>query len=76
MDESPISTKEVCELLRISEPTLRRRRLQGKVPYVKQGRHIYYFRSAILESLKQPQQRESSTGNRGYSRRTANGTVA
>lgn len=63
-DEPPISISEACELLKISEPTLRKRRARGEIPCYRQGRNYYFFKSELLASLKDPKAvRRLSAGN-------------
>lgn len=70
-DEKPIGIKEACELLSVTEPTLRDWREKGLVPYRKIGDRYYFFRSELLGGMEQPQRRGrhghtgSATGRRG-----------
>lgn len=50
--EEFITTQEVCDILNISVPTLRRRRLDGKIPYYQEGKTIRFKRSEILGLAK------------------------
>jgi excisionase family DNA binding protein len=52
--ELPISKKDVCRLLRCSEPTMTKWMAVGKIPFYRKGRRVYFFRSEILQSLEQP----------------------
>jgi excisionase family DNA binding protein len=50
--EEFITTQEVCNILNISVPTLRKRRLDGKISYYKEGKTIRFKRSEILGLAK------------------------
>jgi len=46
-----LSRKEVCEKLKITEPTLWRLQKSGKIPFVKIGRRILFEKQAVLNSI-------------------------
>lgn len=56
-EEAPISKKEVCRLLRCSEPTMTKWMATGKIPFRRKGRRVYFFKSEVLKSLEQPLKR-------------------
>lgn len=47
-----VTRKEVCILLRISEPTLWVLTKSGKLPFIKIGRRVLFDRQQILDFLK------------------------
>ncbi|PRY14366.1 excisionase family DNA binding protein [Pontibacter ummariensis] len=55
--EKPISKKEACQLLRCSEPTITKFMAEGKIPFYRKGRRVYFFKSEVLQSLEQPLRR-------------------
>lgn len=50
--ESLLTSKEACEFLRCSKPTLSRWKNAGIVPHVRIGRNIRYRKSDIEKILK------------------------
>jgi excisionase family DNA binding protein len=52
--EQPISKVEACRLLRCSQPTMTKWMSEGKIPFYRKGRRVYFFRSEILTSLDRP----------------------
>ncbi|QCR23786.1 helix-turn-helix domain-containing protein [Pontibacter sp. SGAir0037] len=52
--EQPISKVEACRLLRCSQPTMTKWMAEGKVPFYRKGRRVYFFKSEVLSSLEQP----------------------
>lgn len=52
--EKPVSTKEICEFLSITEPTLIRWRNRGKIPFLKIGTNIRYDKAAVLKAIEAP----------------------
>ena len=44
-----ITIKEACKILKISVPTLRKKRLEGEIPCYKEGKIIRFKRSEILD---------------------------
>jgi excisionase family DNA binding protein len=57
--EQPVSKKDVCRLLRCSEPTMTKWMTAGKIPFYRKGRRVYFFRSEVLKSLEQPLKRRA-----------------
>jgi len=51
-NEQPINTKELCNFLDITEPTLIRWRNKGKIPFLKIGSRILYQKGAVLAALE------------------------
>jgi excisionase family DNA binding protein len=52
--EKPITTKELCEYLNITEPTVIRWKKKGKIPYFRIGSAIRYNLKDVLKSLEKP----------------------
>ena len=52
--EKPVSTKEICDFLSITEPTLIRWRNKGKIPFLKIGTNIRYDKAAVLKAIENP----------------------
>ena len=50
-DETPITTKELCAFLGITEPTVIRWRKKGKIPYLQVGSRILYQKAAVITAL-------------------------
>jgi len=50
-DEKPITVKELCVFLGVTEPTIIRWRVKGKIPFLKIGSRILYQKSAVLAAL-------------------------
>lgn len=57
-DEKPIGIKDACELLGVSEPTLREWRKKGLVPYRLIGDRYYFFRSELLAGSGKPYRKD------------------
>lgn len=51
-EEDPITSKELCQALNISLPTLLQHRNSGKIPYLKLGGRILYKKSSVLAALE------------------------
>ena len=51
-NEQPITTKEICNFLGITEPTIIRWRKKGKIPFLQVGSRILYQKSAVLKALE------------------------
>jgi excisionase family DNA binding protein len=47
-----IDSKELCKLLDITEPTLKRWRDKGKLPFLQLGSRIRYSKAAVLRALE------------------------
>ncbi len=58
-DEPPITTKELCTFLGITEPTVIRWRKKGKIPYLQVGSRILYQKCAVINALEN----KKGTGN-------------
>lgn len=58
VSEVLLETKEVLEKLKISPATLYNWRNQGKIPFHKIGRRVYYKESQILAALDVPVMKE------------------
>lgn len=54
--EKPVNTKDICEFLDVTEPTLIRWRNKGKIPFLQIGSRILYQKSAVLKALKNQEQ--------------------
>ncbi len=50
--EQPITTKELCEFLGITEPTVIRWRKKGKIPFMQIGSSIRFDLTAVLAALE------------------------
>jgi excisionase family DNA binding protein len=50
-NDTPVSTKEICKFLNITEPTLIRWRQKGKIPFLRIGGRLMYQKSAVVEAL-------------------------
>jgi excisionase family DNA binding protein len=50
-DEQPITTKELCNFLGITEPTILRWRKKGKIPFLQVGSRILYQKAAVIAAL-------------------------
>lgn len=51
--EAPIFIQEASKLLGITVPTMYSKVSKGEVPVTKRGKRLYFFRSELLEYLKQ-----------------------
>ncbi|MEQ7798180.1 helix-turn-helix domain-containing protein [Pedobacter sp. ASV1-7] len=51
-NEPPITTKQLCEFLGITEPTVIRWRKKGKIPFMQIGSSIRFDVAAVLASLE------------------------
>lgn len=51
--KKPITTKELCELLNITEPTIIRWRNKGKIPFMRIGGSFRYDIEAVLKALEE-----------------------
>lgn len=50
--ENPITGKELCKYLGISEPTLIRWRKKGKIPFLRVGGVLRYDKAAVSKALE------------------------
>jgi excisionase family DNA binding protein len=48
----PLTTKQLCEFLGISEPTVIRWRKKGKIPFFQIGSSLRYDKEAVLKALE------------------------
>jgi excisionase family DNA binding protein len=51
-NEQPITTKQLCEFLGITEPTVIRWRKKGKIPFLQIGSSIRFNLSSVIASLE------------------------
>jgi excisionase family DNA binding protein len=51
-NEQPITTKQLCEFLGITEPTVIRWRKKGKIPFLQIGSSIRFKLSSVIASLE------------------------
>lgn len=49
--ERPITTKELCEYLRVTEPTIARWKQKGKIPFFNIGTAVRFNLKDVLKSL-------------------------
>ncbi len=49
--EPPITTKQLCEFLGITEPTVIRWRKKGKIPFMQIGSALRYDKEAVLQAI-------------------------
>ena len=54
-DEQPVSSKELCSYLNISEPTLIRWRKRGRIPFLQVGSRKLYQKSAVISAIQAKQ---------------------
>ena len=50
--DKPVTTKELCQFLSISEPTCIRWRQKGKIPFMQFGGSIRYDKAAVLAAIE------------------------
>ena len=51
-NEQPVTTKQLCEFLGITEPTVIRWRKKGKIPFMQIGSAIRFNLSAVVSALE------------------------
>jgi excisionase family DNA binding protein len=51
--QPPITTKQLCQFLGITEPTVIRWRKKGKIPYIQIGSALRYDKEAVLLALSE-----------------------
>ncbi|MGN6297935.1 MAG: helix-turn-helix domain-containing protein [Ginsengibacter sp.] len=51
-NEKPITTKELCKFLNVTELTLHRWRNKGKIPFFQIGSAVRYNKNEVLEALR------------------------
>lgn len=49
--EQPITTKQLCEFLSITEPTVIRWRKKGKIPFMQIGSALRYDKEAVIKAI-------------------------
>jgi excisionase family DNA binding protein len=50
--DKPITTRELCEYLGITEPTVIRWRKKGKIPFLQIGSAIRFDKQAVVKALE------------------------
>lgn len=50
--EPPVTTKQLCEYLNITEPTVIRWRQKGKIPFFQIGSAVRYDKNEVMEALR------------------------
>lgn len=53
----PITTKQLCEFLGLTEPTIIRWRQKGKIPFMQIGSAIRYDKNKVIEALEVKKQK-------------------
>ena len=51
-NEQPVTVKEICSFLGVTEPTVIRWRKKGKIPFMQVGSRVLFQKSAVLEALQ------------------------
>ncbi|WP_158991676.1 helix-turn-helix domain-containing protein [Mucilaginibacter sp. L196] len=51
-NEQPITVKELCQFLGITEPTIIRWRKKGKIPFMQIGSRILFQKSKVIAALE------------------------
>ncbi len=51
-NEKPITVKELCKFLNITEPTLIRWRKKGKIPFIQIGSRILFQKSKVIAAIE------------------------
>jgi excisionase family DNA binding protein len=51
-DEQPVTTKQLCEFLGITEPTVIRWRKKGKIPFMQIGSAVRFNLPAVISALE------------------------
>jgi excisionase family DNA binding protein len=51
-NEQPVTTKQLCEFLGVTEPTIIRWRKKGKIPFLQIGSSIRFNLSAVVSALE------------------------
>lgn len=52
VNEPPVTTKQLCKYLGISEPTAIRWRQKGKIPFFQIGSAVRYDKNEVMEALR------------------------
>ena len=50
-NEQPITTKQLCKFLSITEPTVIRWRKKGKIPFMQIGSALRYDKEAVIKAI-------------------------
>ena len=50
--DQPVSTKDLCAFLNITEPTLIRWRKKGRIPFLQIGSRVLYQKSAVISAIQ------------------------
>lgn len=50
--EKPITVKELCNFLRVTEATVLRWRKKGKIPFMQLGSRVLFNKSAVIKALE------------------------
>ncbi len=51
-NEQPVTTKQLCEFLGLSEPTIIRWRRKGKIPFMQIGSAVRFNLPAVISALE------------------------
>jgi len=51
-DEKPVTVKELCAFLGVTEATVIRYRQKGRIPFMKLGSRILFNKSAVMAALE------------------------
>lgn len=57
LNAPPLSVKELCTFLGVTEPTIIRWRKKGKIPFMQVGSRVLFDRVAVLKALEVKKQR-------------------
>lgn len=57
--EVPVKIDRVCQLLNISVSTARIWMREGKLPFKRKGKRVFFYESEVLNSLEQPMGRRA-----------------
>ncbi|HEV8079548.1 MAG TPA: helix-turn-helix domain-containing protein [Chitinophagaceae bacterium] len=58
--EQPITTRELCDFFRITEPTLIRLKKKGKIPFIEIGGSIRFDKAAVIKALEKNKSQKSN----------------
>ena len=50
--ERPVDTKQLCDYLGVTEPTIRRWKKKGKIPFFTVGSAVRFHLDAVIKSLE------------------------
>ena len=51
-DEQPVTTKQLCDFLSVTEPTIIRWRKKGKIPFMQIGSAVRFNLPAVISALE------------------------